>query len=239
MKISLLIFCLNEIEALKVVVPRIQPEWVDEVFIIDGGSSDGSIEFAEACGFRVYRQKSHGIIPAYREALEISSGDYVITFTPDNNMIPEKIPELVQKLREGYDMVIVSRYLQGAKSEDDTLVSGFGNWLFTAMVNLLFRSSYTDVLGFYRGFRKNLITELGIKPCVTIDTQLCIRCKKENKRVAEIPGDEPPRIGGASIRSIIGNGLMELFTIISEFLNLAPDTRKQRSRESGYSPGQL
>ena len=198
-------------------MPRINKDWVDEAFVIDGGSTDGSIEYSESLGFEVLRQKEKGVIAAIKEGLIEAKGDVVITFTPDCNMIPEKIPELVAKFNEGYDMVIVSRYLDGAKSYDDTLISGFGNWLFTNFVNLLFGCNYTDVLGFYRAYRKDLPERLGIDIKLSIDTQLSIRCAKRGLKVAEIPGDEPKRVGGKSCRSIIGNGLIELSTILREF----------------------
>ncbi len=162
MKFSLLIFSLNEMEAMRIILPRIKKEWVDEILIIDGGSTDGTIEFSESLGFNVYKQKSKGIISAFNEALEIAKYDTIITFTPDNNMIPEKIPELVSKMKEGYDMVTVSRYFNGAKSYDDTIISGFGNWMFTTMVNVLFRANYTDVLGFYSDLPPENCTSLNV-----------------------------------------------------------------------------
>lgn len=218
MTFSLIMLSLNEIESMRVILPRIKKEWVDEIIIVDGGSTDGTIEFAESLGFPVLRQKSKGIIAGYIEGLKASTGEVVITFTPDGNMIPEKIPELVAKMKEGYDMVIVSRYLDGAKSEDDTLVSGFGNWLFTTMVNVLYGSNYTDVLGFYRAFRKDIFTRLGLWEDIrlSIDTQMCIRCARKGLKTTEIPGDEPKRIGGKSYRSIIKNGLIELSTVFGE-----------------------
>ena len=214
---TLLVLVRNEIDALRVILPRINQEWVDEIILLDGGSTDGSIEFAESLGFPVTRQKSKGLLPATKEGLSLVKTDYVIGFTPDNNMIPERIPDLVAKVREGYEMVICSRYLNGARSFDDGPVSGFGNWLFTTMVNVLFGSRYTDVLGFYRAYRVDLIQRLKIPVRLSIDTQLCIRCAKMKIRVAEIPGDEPKRIGGHSSRSILGNGLIELGTILEAF----------------------
>lgn len=235
MKTSLLIFSRNEVNGMKVVLPRIDKRWVDEIIIIDGSSTDGTVEYAESLGFPVHRQTySGGVLGALHEALTLATGDFLITFTPDNNMIPEKLPEIVAKAREGYDMVVVSRYLDGAKSEDDHIVSGFGNWLFTTMVNVLFGAKYTDVLGFYRGWRKDLIRELGIDIRPSLNTQLGIRCRKENKRVYEIPGDEPKRVGGKTSRSIVYHGWCELTTILSEFMGTAPDTRKrpQAAKES-------
>ena len=218
MTFTLFVLMLDEVEALRVILPRIKKEWVDEVLLLDGGSADGSIEYAESLGFKVTRQKSRGLLEATKEGHGLVRTDYVIQFTPDNNMIPEKIPELVAKIKEGgYDMVIVSRYLDGAKSHDDSLVSGFGNWMFTAMVNVLFGSRYTDVLGFYRAFRTDLFKELGFEIKLSVDTQLCIRCARKKLKVAEIPGDEPKRIGGKSSRSILKNGWIELTTILGEF----------------------
>jgi glycosyltransferase involved in cell wall biosynthesis len=220
MKYALVMPVLNELEGLKVILPRIKKDWLDEIVIVDGGSQDGSIEYAQSLGFNVTPQKEKGLIAGIREGIQVTKSDVIIGFTPDNNMIPEKIPELIKKMEEGYDMVIVSRYLAGAKSYDDTIVSGFGNWLFTMLVNLFFRTNYTDVLGFFRAYRKDLLKELNINEIpLSIDTLLCIRCKKYKKRVAEIPGDEPPRIGGKSSRSIVGNGIIELKTILSEFIN--------------------
>ena len=218
----------NEILGLQTVLPRIQKNWVDEIIIVDGGSTDGSIEYAESMGFFVLRQKrlpedstawGSGIVEGYRQGLARATGDYIINFTPDNNCIPEVIPRLVAKIKEGYDMVIASRYLGDAKSQDDTFVTAFGNWFFTTLVNVLFRSHYTDVLGFYRAYRKNLTQELGIDIRLSVSTQQCIRCKKKNIRVTEIPADEPSHIGGKSSRSILKNGFIELKTIFEEFFS--------------------
>lgn len=216
MKFSLLMLCLNELECLKAILPRINRDWVDEAILVDGGSTDGSIEYARGLGFTVFIQKEKGLVAGIKEGIDAAKGDVLIGFTPDGNMIPEKIPELVAKMKEGYDMVTVSRYAQGAKSYDDTLVSGFGNWMFTKMVNVLFKADYTDVLGYYRAYRKDLISRLGIDIKLSIDTQLCIGCAKQKLKVADIPGDEPKRVAGGSYRSIIRNGFIELFTILGE-----------------------
>lgn len=219
MKVSLIIIALNEIDSIKVILPRINKDWCHEVIIVDGGSTDGTIEFCRKLDFFVLTQKKKGIIAGIKEGIDAATGDVVITFTPDGNMIPEKIPELIEKMKQGYDMVTVSRYFDGAKSYDDTLVSGFGNWMFTFLVNLLFRTRYTDVMGFYRAYKKDLIKRLGMDISFSIDTQLCIRCAKYNLKVAEIGGDEPKRIGGKSYRSIIRHGYIELTTIIDEFID--------------------
>lgn len=223
MKFSLIILCKNEIECLKIILPKINKNWVDEIIIIDGGSTDGSIEYARGLGFFVLNQREKGwrhraIVAGMKEGFSAASGDVIITFVPDGNMIPEKIPELVAKIKEGYDMVMVSRYGQGAKSYDDTLISGFGNWMFTSLVKFLFKAKCTDVLGFFMAFRKNLLKELNITVDITLVAKMVIRGTRKGFKYAEIPGDEPKRVGGRSYRNIIINGTIEFWEIFAEYL---------------------
>lgn len=221
--ISLIIIALNEIEGLKVIGERVnkQKTFLNEIIMVDGGSTDGSAEYAKQLGWKVFIQDENrkGIIEGLQIGIENSKSEYVIFFTPDNNCIPEKISKIHAKVQEGYDMVTVSRYFDGAKSYDDTLVTSFGNWMFTTMVNVLFRAKYSDVLGIYRCFRVNLLKELKITlKLLSISTVLCIRCKKYNKKTIDIGGDEPNRVGGKSYMSIWKNGTQELYTILKEFI---------------------
>jgi len=225
MKTTLLMPTLNEIEGMRQIVPRIQKDWVDEVVVIDGGSTDGTIEYAKAAGFKVVHQKSKGITGAYREATPHISGDIVIGFSPDGNSIPELIPGLIQKMKDGYDMVIVSRYLKHARSEDDDVVTAFGNWIFTTLINILFWSRFTDALVIFRAWRKPLYQCLDqkIPGRAGFETLSTVLCAKYNLRVTEIPGDEPKRIGGQRKMSPILNGLAVLRCILKEFLSPKKD----------------
>ncbi len=219
MKVTLFIPTLNEIEGMREIMPRIKRDWVDEIIVVDGNSTDGTFEYATECGYITIRQKSKGAIEAYWEALEIATGDVIIPFSPDGNSIPELIPELIAKMKEGYDMVIASRYCPGAKSEDDDWASAFGNWLFTAVINFIFGGRYTDSLVMFRAWRKELIQLFrhdvrgaGFEP------ELCIQCARHKKRVAEIPGDEPKRIIGEGKISKLKGALAIAFLILKEFL---------------------
>ena len=219
MKITLLIPILNEIEGMKLIMPRIQKEWVDEILVIDGGSTDGSFEYAQSLGLNPIKQKSHekGMISAYFEALEVAQGDVILPFSPDGNSIPERIPELVDKMREGYDMVIVSRYLNHAKSEDDDLVSGFGNWMFTQLINIIFGGRYTDSLVMFRAWKKEIAEAFTLDPTIGgFEPQLSIECAKKKLKVAEIPGDEPKRIGGVTKKRTLTAGWAILVLIWKE-----------------------
>ncbi len=226
MKVTLFIPTLNEIEGVKAIMPRVKKEWVDEIIVMDGHSTDGTREYFEENGYTVHLQKAPGTINAWWEAFEMSTGDVIIPFSPDNNSIPEKIPELIHKMKEGYDMVIVSRYKDGAKSDDDTRLTAFGNSLFTWAINLLFDGHYTDTLVMYRAFKKELLKTLGFdqKRELLFEILISIRCAKRKLKVAEIPGDEPNNIGRTDSRAHPGlkyklrSGLIMVFYVIREFI---------------------
>lgn len=218
MTVSLILFTWNEIDGMKAVMPRIKREWYDELIIVDGGSTDGTIEYAEEKGYYIFIQKEKGAGAAFVEAMQKVSGDIVITFSPDGNSDPERIPSLIEKIKEGYDIVIVSRYLDGAKSYDDDIITALGNRMFTGLANLMFRSKITDLLVMYRAFKKDIPNDLGINTkTVAWGTQLLLRAIKKDLRIVEIPGDEPPRIGGVRKMHPVKNGIQELKMIVNEF----------------------
>lgn len=209
MKVTLLLPVLNEIQGVREIMPRINREWCDQLLVVDGGSTDGTLEYFQERGYEVVTQRRPGLRFAYLDALPSIRGDVVITFSPEGNSLPEVIPALVARMRDGYDMVIVSRYTGGARSDDDDFMSGLANLVFTKTINLLFRARYTDAMVMFRGYRRTLLEELDLdkdrsywpeealfRKRVGLEPLLSIRAAKRRLRTADIPGSEPVRIGG-------------------------------------------
>ncbi|MBI3551246.1 MAG: glycosyltransferase family 2 protein [Elusimicrobia bacterium] len=229
MKVTLLVPTLNEVVGLRQIMPLVKKDWVDQVLILDGGSTDGTADYARSQGWTVYVQKQRGLRRAYTEALPLITGDVIVTFSPDGNCVPERIPELVAKMREGYELVIVSRYLDGAKSDDDDAVTAFGNWMFTKTVNLLFGGRYTDMMVIFRAYTKKLVYDLELidddgyaaaerlcRTNVSWEPLLSIRAAKRKVRFSEIPGDEPKRVGGERKLEVLRWGAAFLIQIARE-----------------------
>lgn len=229
-RFTLILPTLNEADALRVTLPKIIKVWNDEILVVDGGSTDATVSICREFNVPVLVQSGKGIPNAEKEACLHKPSDYYIIFTPDGNAIPEILPQLKKKTLDGYDMVVVSRYLDGAKSEDDDFLTGIGNSLFTMLVNILFRASYTDVLVGFRCLsliaikRMNLLfleeeNWLRRKNHFTNSWELgsCTRAARLKLRCAEIPGSEPKRIGGTRKLSIIKNGFGSLLQIIMDF----------------------
>ncbi len=195
--ITLFIPVRNEIEGLKVIMPRINRMWCDEIIVIDGGSTDGSKEYLVAIGYNVVDQKSKGVKRAFWEGFELARGDVVIPFSPDGNSIPEDIPKLIAKIRDGYSLVIASRYKDGARSEDDNFASRFANMAFTGLINLIFRAKCSDCLTMYKAFYKSHLYDLEIDKFKDEHSEimLIMRGTRYGLKIAEIASPEPPRIG--------------------------------------------
>ena len=208
MSTTLFVPTLNEIVGMREVMPRVRREWVDQILVADANSPDGTAEYARQQGYDVVIQRKPGIRHAYIEAMPLVRGDVVITFSPDGNCVPELIPRLLEEMERGYDMVIVSRYLGPARSADDTPTTRFGNWFFTTSINLLHGGHYTDSMGIFRAWRRELFYELDLHKDEAYATEkllhtvigceplLSVRAAKRKLRVTEIPGPEPERVGG-------------------------------------------
>lgn len=237
MKTTLVVPALNELEGLRAIMPRVKPEWCEQVIVLDGHSTDGTIELAKEMGYEVFEPESRGLWNQLRELFLSGSvkGDIVITFSPDGNSVPEGIPLLSQAIELlGHDMVVASRYACGAHSDDDTKITGLGNWLFTRLVNLMCRSRYTDIFVMFRAFRKEMVDKLGFtgdipkiqKLLLKITTltgweaPMSIRAAKAGLKVAEIPVEEPPNYSNAGRRRThwIKHGFVVLVQILYEGL---------------------
>ena len=104
MKTTLIVPTYNEIETVPHTLPRIKKDLVDEIIIVDNNSTDGTIEWCRGHGYTVVLQKSPGYGNGIREALRVATGDTIIEFPPDGSSSGERIPALVKKISEGYEL---------------------------------------------------------------------------------------------------------------------------------------
>lgn len=205
MTATLVIPVLNELQGLRAVMPYV-PRM--PTLVVDGWSTDGSYEWCQAHGYPIYRQKRPGLRAGLIETWALIDSEIMVTFSPDGNSDPARIgPLLAAMERERADMGIVSRYLEGAHSEDDTPLTRMGNRLFTGLINRLFGGRYTDALVLFRAYRTDLPERLGLLAWrnrlwervigrrISWEPMLSIRAANAGCHVIEIPGDEWPRIG--------------------------------------------
>ena len=239
--VTLFIPILNEIHGLKVIMPRIKREWVDEILFLDGGSTDGSKEFLQSIGYQIIDQQKKGVKAAFWEAFELARGEVIIPFSPDGNSVPEDIPKLIDKINEGYDIVIASRYFGGSKSKDDDLISAIANHFLTGLINFCFRSKLTDAIGMYKAFKKQHLYLLGIDKHKNEHSEIMLpaRGSRFGLKIVEIPSEEPPRLGPQGSHAHPGpfgkykSGIFILKTIFRDALFYWDKGKRQTKCPSG------
>ena len=220
MTTSVIIPTKNEITGMKKIVPQVNLEWADEWIVVDGNSTDGTIEEAKKLGLTVIQQKGDGLGDAYREAVKYATCENILFFRPDDNAPTEYIPKVIKKMEEGdYDIVQISRFGKEGRSEDDTAVTAFGNRMFTFLVNSFFGGKLTDALFGFKIIKKKVFQEINLDgEFLTLEQQMSIKSMKLNLKIAEIDGVEPKRLGDEAKMKPLTTGKQLSLQIIKEFI---------------------
>ena len=220
MTTSVIIPTKNEITGVTHILPQVNLGWADEWIVVDGNSTDGTIEAAKKLGFDVIQQKGDGLGDAYREAVKHATGENILFFSPDGNAPPEYIPKLIKKMNEGdYDIVQISRFGKNGRSEDDTAVTAFGNRMFTFLVNTFFGGKLTDALFGFKIIKKKVFEGIHLDgQFLTLEQQMSIKSMKLNLKITEIDGVEPKRLGDEAKMKPLTTGKQLSSQIIKEFI---------------------
>ncbi len=237
--VSVIIPTLNEAENLPFVLPRI-PTWVDEVLLVDGRSTDKTIEVARALrpDIRVVLEHKPGKGAALRCGLEAASGDIVVLIDADGSNDPTEIHGFVGALLSGADFAKGTRFIQGAGSDDISLLRWFGNMSFTSIVRVFFGGAYTDLCYGYNAFWRKELYRLALDgDGFEIETIMNIRALRKGLRVAEVPSFEHPRIHGSSNLNTFRDGWRVLKAIFREaFLELEERLMDRATGTAGMIP---
>ncbi len=142
--ISLIIPCLNEEGGLKAILPTIS-KIVKEVIVVDGNSSDKSVNIAKKYGAKVIIQKKRGYGLALRTGFNAAKGDIIVALDGDKTYPMEEVPRLCEYfVNNKIELLTACRFpLKNRKSME--IKNFFGNLLFSAIVSLLFNYPITDV----------------------------------------------------------------------------------------------
>lgn len=242
MKISLVFVTRNEVRGLEEVFPRVPLSSVDDVFAIDAGSTDGTIEFFERHGIPVHLQKERGLGAAMLEARLHATGDALIYFHPDGNEDPADIPEFGARLRAGAPFVVASRMIAGASNEEDESLWRPRKWAnkgLAFMANVLFSRQgvrSTDITNGFRAVTCNAFDRMCLTSRdLTMDFQMIIRALKLGIPIEEFATREGHRIAGETNFASFNTGVKELQLIWRELIagdavfNAAPGARRDET----------
>ncbi len=217
MKSSLVILTLNEITAVKTLLPIIPLKIFNEVLVIDGGSIDGTVDFFKKRGIPVYIQDKPGHGYAYLYGAKKAKGDVVVFFSGDGNERVGDIKKMLNEIKKGYDMVIATRFGKNSKSFDATPLRILGNKFFVLLVNLLFGSKLTDVLNAFRAVKRKSLLSLNLRAVgFDAEIEMVIKMIKKDYRLQEVSTIEMTRIGGKAKLQTVRDGWINLKRVLIE-----------------------
>lgn len=236
--VSLVLPCFNEAKNLPVVLGLI-PEFVTEVLLVDGGSSDDSVAVARSLrpDVRVLGQHSPGKGLALAIGLLEATSEVVILADTDCSMDFGEMESFVHALFAGADLVKGTRHLPPGGSDDFRVIRRIGNLGLVKLVNLLFRTNLTDVTYGYAAFWTDTVQSIGLDEIVAkvvsketkasrrpkvyghgfeIEVMLACRTAHLGYTVSEVPCFERLREHGDSKLTVFRDGFRNLHAILYE-----------------------
>jgi glycosyltransferase involved in cell wall biosynthesis len=218
-RLSVVIPALNEAPNIGHVL-RTLPDDVFEVILVDGHSTDGTVDVARAVrgDIRVVVQPGTGKGDALAAGFAACRGDVVVMLDADGSADGAEIPRFVDALLAGADLVKGSRFLNGGGSTDLTPLRRAGNRVFCAMVNLLFGTHYSDLCYGYNAAWLRELRGLSLD-CAgfEVETVLSVRSARSGLRVTEVPSLEADRLYGRSNLRTFRDGFRVLRAIFREW----------------------
>jgi hypothetical protein len=191
--VSVVIPCLNEANSLAFCIDKAVNAFRNaglsgEVVVADNGSNDGSVVIAEQHGARVVHVAERGYGAALRAGIAASRGPYIIMGDADDSYDFTEVPRFVEKLREGYDVVMGNRFRGGIQpGAMPPLHKYFGNPGLTALLNLLFKAGIGDSYCGMRGFTRALYDRLDVRSSgMEFALEMIIKSAQIGARITEI-----------------------------------------------------
>jgi hypothetical protein len=198
--------CLDEEEAVGRVVDQAlegirRSGRTGEVIVVDNASTDRSAEVAAAHGARVVSEQRRGYGSAYLTGLDNTLGDYVVMGDADETYPLQELAPFVEKLEQGDDLVIGSRFEGTIHGDAMPFLNRFvGNPILTGMLNLLFGVKVSDAHCGMRAVRRDALETLDLHSTgMEFASEMVFKAYRRGLKVSEIPIDYYPRVGESKL----------------------------------------
>ena len=193
-ELTILMPCLNEAETLEVCIKKaktfLEKSGVcGEILIADNGSTDGSVEIAERCGARVEHVPVKGYGAALIGGCKAAKGKYVIMGDADDSYDFLNLMPFVEKLREGYELVMGNRFKGGiAKGAMPPLHRYIGNPVLSFIGRLFFPSAIGDFHCGLRGYEREAMQKLDLQTTgMEYASEMVVKATMYELKMAEVP----------------------------------------------------
>lgn len=208
MELTILMPCLNEAKTLKTCISKANSFLINnnidgEVLIADNGSTDGSQEIAINTGARVVNIPEKGYGAALIGGCEAAYGKYVIMGDSDDSYDFSNLMPFVEKLREGYDLVMGNRFKGGIeKGAMPPLHKYLGNPVLSTIGRILYKSPIKDFHCGLRGYNRESILSLNLHTTgMEYASEMVVQATLHKLKICEVPTtlkkdgrDRPPHL---------------------------------------------
>jgi glycosyltransferase involved in cell wall biosynthesis len=219
MSVSVIVCTKNEAGNIQKVLSKI-PRWVDEILLVDGHSTDGTVEKARSSrpDIRVIYQLKKGKGDALKYGVRLSTGNIIVVLDADGTYPPNELYKFVDAIKMGYEYAKGTR-LQNGKPSCMPWRRWLGNKILALTTNLLFGTKYTDICSGYTAFSKEAFQKLNLESDgFEMEQELVVKAKLGGLKVIEIPHKYDLRIYGESKTRDLTQGLKnELWIIMVRF----------------------
>jgi len=195
-KITVIIPCLNEEQGIEKVLRRM-PEFVDQVIVVDNGSTDRTSEVATSLGAEVIREPVRGYGRSYKKGFSNARGDIIVTLDGDHSYPPDAISYLLEAfLHLEVDFLNASRFpVRDRKAM--SFKHKFGNWVLSLAMSLLFFRWVRDSQSGMWVLRRSILNGMSLESDgMSFSEEIKIEALRNRKiRFAEISIQYSSRLG--------------------------------------------
>lgn len=192
-EVCILIPTLNEEHTIGEVVQSFKAQGFSNIMVVDGHSTDRTVELAQQAGANVVVQPSRGKGDALRYAFEHITQRYIVLIDGDGTYDPTEVSKLLDPLERGYDHVIGERFTLAQKG-GFTRLNRIGNLLLNRLFAAMYGENLVDILSGYRAFTTTSIMELRLGEYgFGIEAEMAVECVKRGQEVAVVPITYRPR----------------------------------------------
>ena len=204
-RITVIIPALNEEQSIPMVINDLPKDTVDEIIVVDNGSSDNTVSAAEKKGARVVKEDTRGYGAACQKGISCAKNpDIIVILDADYSDYPEKISVLLDPIIEqNFDMILGSRTLGRAEKGSLTLPQIFGNRLATILIAKITGFKYTD-MGPFRAIKSHKLKMLNmVDENYGWNVEMQVKAVKKGLKIKEVPVDYRNRIGKSKISGTV------------------------------------